>query len=212
MPLTPRLFTITLAVALLGAGAPSGLPAPGEITTADAAQPVRSLSAFDANEQLRYALETMDLSYTDFLARKADFFTSSKCDNRWPEAPGDPPTSEGCEKPPPYNAFDWTDDSCSPPTPPVWRSLFHAPCQQHDFGYRNFGKGLALRRDEDTRAWIDSRFRAEMERLCNNTFPRPWQIANKQACFNEADIIWGAVRHSSFVGNDWSTPLVQGAA
>jgi hypothetical protein len=78
---------------------------------------VRSLSVFDTNEQLRYAVETMNLSYTAFLARKSDFYTTSTCDNRWPEAPGDPPTSEGCRKPPPYNSFDWTDDGCSSPTP-----------------------------------------------------------------------------------------------
>lgn len=48
--------------------------------------------------------------------------------------------------------FDWDDDSCAGNAP----DLFAAnPCKRHDFGYRNYGKGLQLQRDEDTRAWID---------------------------------------------------------
>jgi hypothetical protein len=149
----------------------------------------------DRLEQERYATETMNLSYTAFLARKSDF-TSNGCNANHPK-PG------GCRKPSPYNSFDWTTDGCSPPTPSGWKDLFDGPCQLHDFGYRNFGKGLTLGRDEDTRAWIDGRFETEMKRLCNNNFPHPWQILNREACFKEAEIMWAAVR----TFNDWSKPL-----
>jgi hypothetical protein len=93
------------------------------------------------------------------------------------------------------------------PRPTAGKNLFDGPCQLHDFGYRNFGKGLTLRRNEDTRAWIDGRFEAEMKRLCNNNFPHIWQIPNREACFKEAEVIWAGVRNGSFFGNDWSKPL-----
>jgi len=153
----------------------------------------------DRAEQYRYAEETLNLSYTQFVARKSDF-----------EASGcrvDRPKPGGCTKPAPYNSFDWTDDGCSGIqqigfTSNLYRNLFNKPCQLHDFGYRNFGTGLILERTEVKRAEIDNRFRSEMVRLCNNTFTRWWQKANKVACVLEAGGVYSAVR----VLSNWTPP------
>jgi Prokaryotic phospholipase A2 len=60
----------------------------------------------------------------------------------------------------PVPAFDWSSDGCSW-TPNVMyfdlAKIFYPTYQLHDFGYRNFGKGLRLGHDEKTRAWIDGR-------------------------------------------------------
>ncbi|MFF5084032.1 phospholipase A2 [Actinoplanes sp. NPDC000266] len=133
-------------------------------------------------EQIRYAEESMLLGNREFAERKADFL-----------AAGCGPRGQ-CTKPAPYEAFDWDTDSCSWPTPDSWRRLFHPACQQHDFGYRNFGKGLTLGRDEATRRWIDDRFAVEMKAICNYRFSDWTQYANLQACFKEADGMYGAVR------------------
>lgn len=61
--------------------------------------------------------------------------------------------------------FDWSTDGCSS-TPANWAAFFDGPCQQHDFGYRNLGKGLALRRAERVRSWVDGRFLTELRRVC----------------------------------------------
>jgi len=161
----------------------------------------------DWNEQRRYAVETGDLSYGQFVARQSDF-RASNCTLPWPENPGDQPTWSTCTKPRPYNSFDWTDDGCSGRdqigvVSNVYRNLFNQPCRQHDFGYRNFGKGLTLEHTEARRAWIDARFLAEMKSLCNNSFPNWWQIANKQTCLSTANGVYRAVRLLS----NWSTPL-----
>ncbi|WP_298797858.1 phospholipase A2 [uncultured Pseudonocardia sp.] len=99
--------------------------------------------------------------------------------------------------------FNWTSDGCSSrwytaPVHPVYRNLFNRPCQQHDFGYRNFGThehGLALSPTEDTRAWIDARFITEMNRLCDTNFRSWWQTYNKIACKGEASSMYAAVRN-----------------
>jgi hypothetical protein len=74
----------------------------------------RAAKGSDRDEQLRYATETVNLTYEKFLARKADFERQG-CTKSPPNA------SDGCKKPSPYNAFDWTDDGCSPPTPDSWK-------------------------------------------------------------------------------------------
>jgi Prokaryotic phospholipase A2 len=92
--------------------------------------------------------------------------------------------------------FNWSDDGCSGPwgIKRVYRKLFNRPCQQHDFGYRNYGqpKGLKLGRNEDVRGWIDNRFLQEMRQLCI----RNWGGFNPQrnTCLTEAQGVWGAVR------------------
>ena len=91
--------------------------------------------------------------------------------------------------------FDWNTDGCSSPTPPSLRRLFSMPCQQHDFGYRNYGRGLRLGRNENTRGWIDGRLLTESRRLCDISFSRWYQKANKATCRSQAYSMWVAVRH-----------------
>jgi hypothetical protein len=61
--------------------------------------------------------------------------------------------------------FDWSSDGCTG-TPPSWAEVFDQPCQQHDFGYRNLGRGLALRPSERVRAWVDRRLLEELRSVC----------------------------------------------
>jgi hypothetical protein len=135
---------------------------------------------------------------TDFLARKDDFVRVNHCRKEWPN------TSDGCRKPPPYNRFDWTDDGCTgrnelyglgrgPSN--IYRNIFNKPCQRHDFGYYNFGKGLALESTEDKRRRIDEIFLQDMLDVCETTFTKPWQVLNKNACIIEASALVTAVRH-----------------
>jgi hypothetical protein len=98
----------------------------------------------------------------------------------------------GIRSPPP---FDWSTDGCSAPTPSSLRRLFSMPCQQHDFGYRNYGRGLRLGRNENVRGWIDGRLLTEMQRLCDRSFWRWYQKPNNLACHSEAGLMWTAVRH-----------------
>ncbi|GAA2183486.1 phospholipase A2 [Micromonospora lupini] len=154
------------------------------------ADPAFADAATDRVEQIRYAKETVALRNDQFATRKANFLAAG-C--------GQLVT---CTKPNPYQRFDWTSDSCSPPTPPSWGRLFDPACQLHDFGYRNFGKGLTLGRDENTRRWIDDRFVAEMKGICNYRFSDWTQYANLQACFKEADAMYTAVR----LANNWRYP------
>ncbi len=150
---------------------------------------VRSLSMFSTDEVERYARETMSLNYRDFVARKNDF-TQQKCkhDEKGVKF-GD------CNKPWPYDQFNWTTDDCSPDKMPefFYRTLFEEPCQQHDFGYRNFGNWMRLGRNLWTKAWIDKRFRDEMRRICHDKYSSPWRVFNKNACLAEADLVFGVV-------------------
>jgi hypothetical protein len=155
-------------------------------------------------ERIRYANETIYLTYEQYAARQNDF-RASGCTLAPPKA-----DHEDCKKPIPYNGFDWTDDGCSGAdvigaVSNVYRNLFNKPCRLHDFGYRNFGKGLRLERTESKRTEIDARFRVEMERLCEVTFTKRWQVVNKQLCLREAVVVWAAVHHNPF--NNWNTPV-----
>lgn len=148
--------------------------------------PAVASSAVDKTrkEQIRYAKESGSLSADAFAARKADF-QNQGC---W-VGPA------GCRKPFPYNTFDWSDDGCSPPTPEYLRQRFRNPCVQHDFGYRNFGKGLTLGRTESDRARIDNKFRTEMWAVCARSFSG----RARTVCRAEASTMWAAVR----TFNDW---------
>lgn len=68
--------------------------------------------------------------------------------------------------PPP---FDWSADGCTS-TPAAWAVTFDAPCQQHDFGYRNLGHGLRLWPTNAARRWVDGRFLTELRRVCGERF------------------------------------------
>jgi hypothetical protein len=162
--------------------------------------------ATDQAERVRYANETISLSFEQYVARQNDF-RANGCTFAPPKA------DQGCRKPAPYNGFDWTDDGCSGAEQIGWvsnvyRNLFNEPCRLHDFGYRNFGKGLALERTEAKRTAIDARFRVEMDRLCHATFTRWWQVANKELCLREAAAVWAAVHYNPF--NAWNSPVPPG--
>src|SRR4051794_28563495 len=63
----------------------------------------------DRYEQYRYAQETLSLSYEAYVKRQENF-RAAGCTNGWTDPGG---TSAHCNKPSPYNQFDWTDDGCS---------------------------------------------------------------------------------------------------
>lgn len=188
-----RVLSRVLMVALVGA-----------VMLGAAAGVAEAYTESDRTEQRRYARETVEMTYTQFLARKADF-ERAKCrveDHLYIGTP-----TPGCGKPSPYDAFDWTDDGCSGRNEAygigfavsnTYRDLFNGPCQQHDFGYRNLGTSLQLDRSEDTRAWIDGRFLAEMNRLCDTTRSG----AGRLTCRATARTVWTVVRN----GSDWSGP------
>lgn len=138
-------------------------------------------------EQWRYVMETMSYRPDKYMARASDF-----------RGQGCFAQGGSCRKPAPYNVFDWTTDGCSW-TPAPARDVFNAACQQHDFGYRNFGKGPTVGRTEDARAWVDWRFRTELNRLCKKPeVNRP--LGGKFLCGKVATTMFGVVRNRS----DWS--------
>lgn len=143
------------------------------------------ISSAARGEQVRYAWETADLSYETFLARKANF-TAAGCN------PDQPTRRRDCGKPAPYNEFVWTTDGCSGKWwagRSVYKTLFAGPCEQHDFGYRNIGKGLTLDRSNSARSRIDDKLRDESKRICKQKYPSRWRVLNRQACFKEADVM-----------------------
>ncbi|WP_259407649.1 phospholipase [Streptomyces akebiae] len=63
--------------------------------------------------------------------------------------------------------FNWSNDGCSGPQ--EIKNLFTEACNQHDFGYRNYGAqhgGLRLSPTRQTKDWIDTRFWHEMRQTC----------------------------------------------
>jgi hypothetical protein len=74
--------------------------------------------------------------------------------------------------------FDWSDDGCSVvPDRPLGFD-FHAACQRHDFGYRNFGQGLMLDPSPARRASVDRRFRSDLDAVCG----RERLLIRRRAC------------------------------
>ncbi|MGW6458302.1 phospholipase A2 [Streptomyces sp. NPDC055078] len=69
--------------------------------------------------------------------------------------------------------FNWTSDGCSTPKKNFpYRGRFKKACNQHDFGYRNYGaKGkLELSPTKATRKKIDAKFLNEMKRTCADVY------------------------------------------
>ena len=80
--------------------------------------------------------------------------------------------------------------------------LFAAnPCKRHDFGYRNYGKGLQLQRDEDTRKWIDTIFFGDMMDQCGKAEYFPI----RGYCHTQAVAAYGAVRVNPT--ENWNEPV-----
>lgn len=91
----------------------------------------------------------------------------------------------------------WDDNGCSAPWQAnlvrsrvgLWAGYFNGPCQQHDFGYRNYGTdgtGKGLSPTEDTRRWVDDRLRTEMNRVCDKIIR--YMIPHDLAYFSERGI------------------------
>ncbi|SER90668.1 phospholipase A2 [Streptomyces qinglanensis] len=90
--------------------------------------------------------------------------------------------------------FDWTTDGCSVPTGLLpYSEVFRPACVQHDFGYRNYGGNHALKLDPTraTKNWIDSRFRTEMRRICDDRYSTAGRRRN---CRRAADTYYAGVR------------------
>lgn len=159
-----------------------------------------------ADERTRYATETAALHYEQFLARKGRFVNAG-CEK--------PPrlitVPFHCNKPWPYNEYDWTTDGCSGgPVKGVIARLFRGPCEVHDFGYRNLGNGLSLSRSERTRRVVDDHLWDEAQRVCKQKYPSRLQIPNKEACFHEADLMRAFFRHSPILKENWDKPCKPG--
>jgi hypothetical protein len=94
---------------------------------------------------------------------------------------------------PPTSELDWNSDGCSGPIVirEAYRHLFDQPCRLHDFGYRNYGSGKQLGRNEGTRARVDLRFHEEMKRLCGIQF-RPGH--ERSVCQGAAQTVFAGVR------------------
>jgi Prokaryotic phospholipase A2 len=90
--------------------------------------------------------------------------------------------------------FDWSDDACSGPTWDNALPFSSDPCRQHDFGYRNFGRGLTLGSDEAHRRWIDDRLKTELQRSCNERYTG-WSGWLGPACRQVANTFHIAVRN-----------------
>ncbi len=93
-------------------------------------------------------------------------------------------------------SFDWSSDGCSR-TPPALAARFEGPCRQHDFAYRNLGRGLRLTPTETAREWADARFLDELRRRCGDLL-RGWRLTR---CRGDARAMWLAVRR---LGRPWS--------
>jgi hypothetical protein len=73
------------------------------------------------------------------------------------------------------STFEWHDNGCTAP----WRAItgvfsdfFDRSCQRHDFGYRNFGHGLALGSPAykaEQKAQVDAQLLADMRQQCSDS-------------------------------------------
>jgi len=148
----------------------------------------KDLIGWNRRDVKRKADRIMQMSYRTFLKYKDAAIRNrhhggAREDNTWP--------------------LDWSDDGCTIPgqeSIDIARAVsafFNAACQQHDFGYRNYGKHyLALNRTDDARKRIDDKLEVELTRACGVAFRGGNGLRN---CKNTANIIWGAVR---FGGSD----------
>ena len=136
----------------------------------------------------RQADGLMNLSYRRFIKRKRVAMRNrnragARADKTWP--------------------LDWTDDGCSIPGQKLsgvaskWSRTFDGACQQHDFGYRNYGsRALRLNRNEGTRLRIDNKLHRESKRACRNGVRGGGinQRVKRRGCLASANIIRNSVR------------------
>jgi hypothetical protein len=92
--------------------------------------------------------------------------------------------------------LNWTSNGCN--WPADWaNNTFRPACEQHDFGYRNYGKYMRFGRNETTRNWIDNRFKTELYRICDDKVPSgdTWLGCRITARAMYEGVSWGARRH-----------------
>ncbi|MFC8827389.1 phospholipase A2 [Streptomyces sp. NPDC057137] len=94
--------------------------------------------------------------------------------------------------------FDWSNDGCT-----WWPDgIFFAPCAQHDFGYRNYGRHgstqLRLSPTPETKAWIDERFWHGMRHACITHYPEGSTARN--LCLGEAKVMYDGL--TAGIGQD----------
>ena len=66
--------------------------------------------------------------------------------------------------------FTWSTNGCSASWNGMsapYSSFFYRSCVRHDFGYRNFGHGLALGANDATKLKIDNRLLSDMYGQCS---------------------------------------------
>jgi len=95
------------------------------------------------------------------------------------------------------NSFNWATNGCSASWNGMsapYSSFFYRSCVRHDFGYRNFGHGLALGANDATKLKIDNRLLSDMYGQCS--------AAGKGAtCKSVAYSYYEAIRRAGSVSN-----------
>jgi hypothetical protein len=148
-------ITVIVAVGLATGPGPAAAsddrpPSPADGGAAVTGPGDRALGPIDRERALARAIEIIDRSNAGFIALK-----------RGPRRGIDP-------------VFDWSDDGCSVPRsvrivlPPtaLGTAVFADQCRQHDFGWRNFGRGLQLDPTPARKWWVDGIFHARMHERC----------------------------------------------
>jgi hypothetical protein len=87
--------------------------------------------------------------------------------------------------------MNWSDDGCTK-MPDYGRRWFNDACEQHDFGYRNYGKYLNFGRNERAREAIDGQMYREMRRICEDRFTT--LSPRHGLCIDTAYAAWRTVR------------------
>lgn len=92
--------------------------------------------------------------------------------------------------------FAWENyDGCTVPAElstaaDPWRRQFLDACNRHDFGYRNFGNGLALGSDQAHKSRIDRAFYTDMSYICRTRLAP----TNQARCRAGASAFYNGVR------------------
>lgn len=95
-----------------------------------------------------------------------------------------------------YSDYTWTDDGCSVPkvvkvalpTMDYASKVFNRECQQHDFGYRNFGGKKNLDNTHSRKLSVDGKFHTLMDQRCDTL---GWYYA--KGCKMHSYLFWKAV-------------------
>jgi hypothetical protein len=109
----------------------------------------------------------------------------------------------------PFKGISWDTNGCSVPTSLLkanyktlivgfsldYSSVFKKSCDRHDFGYRNYGKGLKLERTDAQRAKIDRKLSDNMDLQCKKRFGhKVLEYAQRKTCFRVSGLFYRAVR------------------